>query len=124
MTFRSTLGRMATDATIQGLRATLEEERNSLRTQLAELGHGAKGLDYDPNFADSSQVTAERGENEALVNKLVETLHDVEHALEKFANDTYGTCERCGRPIAAARLEAKPEARLCIDCAAAPANRR
>ena len=58
--------------------------------QLVELGHGAKGLDYDPNFADSSQVTAERGENEALVNKLAETLHDVEHALEKFANDTYG----------------------------------
>jgi DnaK suppressor protein len=115
---------MATDATIQGLRATLEEERDSLRAQLAELGHGAKGLDYDPNFADSSQVTAERGENEALVNKLVETLRDVEHALEKFANDTYGTCEGCGRPIAAARLEAKPAARLCIDCAAAPSNRR
>jgi DnaK suppressor protein len=115
---------MATDATIQGLRVMLEDERSSLRAQLVELGYGAKGLDYDPNFADTSQVTAERGENEALVNKLAETLHDVEHALEKFANDTYGTCERCGRPIAAARLEAKPEARLCIDCAAAPANRR
>ncbi|MGH9114998.1 MAG: hypothetical protein ACRDWW_04125, partial [Acidimicrobiales bacterium] len=68
---------MAADATIQGLRATLEEERDSLRNQLSELGHGSKGLDYDPNFADSSQVTAERGENEALVTKLVETLRDV-----------------------------------------------
>ena len=78
---------MAADATIQGLRATLEEERDSLRHQLAELGHGAKGLDYDPNFADSSQVTAERGENEALVNKLVESLREVEHALSKFDTD-------------------------------------
>ncbi|HEY3811328.1 MAG TPA: TraR/DksA C4-type zinc finger protein [Acidimicrobiales bacterium] len=115
---------MAADATIQGLRATLEEERESLRGQLAELGHGAKGLDYDPNFADSSQVTAERGENEALVNKLAEALRDVEHALGKFDTDSYGVCENCGQPIAAARLEAKPEARLCIDCAAAAANRR
>jgi RNA polymerase-binding transcription factor DksA len=115
---------MAADATIQGLRATLEEERDSLRGQLAELGYGSKGLDYDPNFADSSQVTAERGENEALVNKQVETLKDVEHALAKFDKDTYGTCESCSEPIAAARLEAKPEARLCINCAAAAPHRR
>jgi RNA polymerase-binding transcription factor DksA len=115
---------MAADATIQGLRATLEEERDSLRRQLAELGYGSKGLDYDPNFADSSQVTAERGENEALVNKLVEGLKDVEHALAKFDKDTYGTCENCGEPIATARLEAKPGARLCINCAAAGAQRR
>ena len=110
---------MAADATTQVLRTTLEEERESLRAQLAELGYGAKGLDYDPNFADSSQVTAERGENEALVNKLVETLHDIEHALEKFDTDGYGICESCSEPIAPARLEARPEARLCIDCAAA-----
>jgi RNA polymerase-binding transcription factor DksA len=110
---------MATDATIQGLRTALEEERDSLRTQLVELGHGVHSLNYDPNFADSSQVTAERGENEALVNKLVEALRDVEHALGKFNTDAYGICESCGRPIAPARLEAKPEARLCIDCAAA-----
>ncbi len=115
---------MAADATIQGLRATLEEERDSLRHQLAELGHGAKGLDYDPNFADSSQVTAERGENEALVKKLVDSLREVEHALSKFDSDTYGTCESCGQPIAPARLEARPEARLCINRAASAANRR
>jgi RNA polymerase-binding transcription factor DksA len=115
---------MAADATIQGLRVTLEEERDSLRHQLAELGHGAKGLDYDPNFADSSQVTAERGETEALVTKLVEALRDVEHALRKFDTDSYGVCENCGQPISPARLEAKPEARLCIDCAAAATKRR
>lgn len=109
---------MSTDASTEGLRATLESERESLRAQLAELGYGSK-LDYDPNFADSSQVTAERGENEALVNKLVKGLQEVEHALEKLGTDRFGLCENCGRPIAAARLEARPEARLCIDCAAA-----
>jgi DnaK suppressor protein len=115
---------MAADATLQGLLTTLEEERDSLRRQLIELGHGAKGLDYDPNFADSSQVTAERGENEALVNKLVEGLRDVEHAIAKFGTDSYGVCEECHQPIAPARLEAKPEARLCIECAAAATKRR
>jgi DnaK suppressor protein len=110
---------MAADARIQSLRATLEEERDSFRSQLSELGYGAKGLDYDPNFADSSQVTAERGENEALVNKLVEGLREVEHALEKLGTDRYGVCENCGQEITEARLEARPEARLCIDCAAA-----
>jgi RNA polymerase-binding protein DksA len=114
---------MAADATIQGLRATLEEERDSLRNQLAELGYGAKGLDYDPNFADSSQVTAERGENEALVTKLAEALREVEHALSKFDGGDYGRCESCGKEIASARLEARPEARLCIDCAASAPRR-
>ncbi|HET6964691.1 MAG TPA: TraR/DksA C4-type zinc finger protein [Acidimicrobiales bacterium] len=109
---------MSTDATLQGLRTTLEQERDSLRAQLSELGYGAQ-LDYDPNFADSSQVTAERGETEALVQKLVASLQEVEHALEKFGSDSYGVCEGCNKPIAEARLEARPEARLCIDCAAA-----
>lgn len=114
---------MAADATIQGLRTTLEEERESLRTQLAELGYGATSLDYDPNFADSSAVTAERGENEALVTKLAEALREVEHALGKIDGGEYGRCENCGKQIASARLEARPEARFCIDCAASASRR-
>jgi RNA polymerase-binding protein DksA len=108
---------MPTESTIQELRSALEQDRESLRAQLAELGFGST-LDYDPNFADSSQVTAERGENEALVQKLLSGLQDVEHALEKMDSGDYGTCEGCSKPIAEARLEARPEARLCIDCAA------
>jgi DnaK suppressor protein len=110
---------MATDATMQSLRSALEEERASLRHQLAELSPGTVGQAYDPNFADSSQVTAERGEAEALVGQLTESLRQVEHALAKFETDRFGVCEQCGKPIAPARLEARPEARYCIDCAAA-----
>ena len=90
-----------------------------MREQLAHLGHDDTGrdLDYDEGFADSSQVTAERGEVEALVGNLRETLADVEDALAKFESGTYGACESCGRSIADARLEAMPAARLCIDCA-------
>jgi DnaK suppressor protein len=38
-------------------------------------------------------------------------------ALAKVEEGTYGTCDRCGRPIAPARLEAAPKSVLCIDCA-------
>jgi RNA polymerase-binding transcription factor DksA len=97
---------MPSDATQADMRASLEEERKSLRGQLAELGFGENGgLDYDQNFADSSQVTAERGEAE------------VERALGKLEGGSYGVCENCGEPIAPARLEAKPAARHCINCA-------
>jgi DnaK suppressor protein len=96
----------------------LETERNSLRHQLAELGFGDAGsLKYDSNFADTSQVTAERGELEALAGELREALNEVEAAIDRLAEGTYGRCERCGQEIAPARLEAKPAARLCITCA-------
>jgi RNA polymerase-binding transcription factor DksA len=109
---------MPSDATQSDLRASLEEERASLRAKLGELGFGEHaGLDYDQNFADSSQVTAERGEAEALAKSLAETLSEVEHALAKIEDGTYGTCENCGQPISPARLEAQPAARHCINCA-------
>jgi DnaK suppressor protein len=95
------------------LRVALEQERDDLSRQLEELG----SLNYDSNFADSSQVTAERGEAEVLATNLREALDEVEHALAKHADGTYGLCENCGKPIASARLEAMPTARLCIDCA-------
>ena len=110
---------MANDAAL-AYRSLLEGERHSLEEQLQELGHGDSGkVVYDSNFADSSQVTAERGENEALAAQLQETLSDVLGALKKLDDGTYGVCERCHKPISPARLEAKPASAYCIDCASA-----
>ena len=76
------------------LRDQLQEERSRVREQLARLGHGDDAdLDFDENFADSGQVTAERGEVEALSGQLSETLSDIEDALAKFDHGTYGECE-------------------------------
>ena len=97
------------------LRAQLEDERERLRARLQELGVGSDA--FDGGFADSSQVTAERGELEAIAGTLTDTLQEVEDALAKLDAGTYGRCESCGNEIAAARLEAKPAARRCIDCA-------
>ncbi len=103
---------------MSALREELEAERASLRRELEELGYGSEGLKYDPNFADSSQVTAERGETEALATTLTTNLIEVERALAKFDQGTYGLCEGCKGEIAPARLEAMPAARYCISCAA------
>lgn len=109
---------MTKQAPTELLRAQLDQEREVLVQQLAELGFGPEGgLTYDSNFADSSQVTAERGEAETLAASLTETLEDVEIALARLAEGTYGVCENCGKAISPERLEAKPAARLCMDCA-------
>jgi DnaK suppressor protein len=98
----------------------LDHERADLSRQLAELGFGdAGGLNYDANFADSSQVSAERAEAEALAGELREALTEVEGAIGRLAAGTYGRCERCGAAIDPARLEAMPAARCCIACASA-----
>lgn len=104
---------MLTTESLAELRASLEAERDQLRRQIDEMD-GDAGL-VDENFADSGQVAAEQGEHRALSSALREQLDDVEHALAKFDEGTYGLCEADGEPIAAARLEAMPATRFCIE---------
>jgi DnaK suppressor protein len=106
------------DTLLASLRASLEEERDHLRQQLADLGHGDTGsLDFDENFADSGQVAAEQGETRVLAGQIADTLEKVERALAKMDDGTFGTCESCGSQIAEPRLEAMPTSRFCISCA-------
>lgn len=107
---------MATDSSPASQRAALTSERERISEQLAQLG--TDGTNLDENFADSGQVTAERGELEALSGSLLETLQEIDRALAKFDSNTYGKCEDCGDDIALARLEVMPAARYCITCAA------
>jgi RNA polymerase-binding transcription factor DksA len=107
---------MPDQTSLSTLRGQLEDERERLSGQIAALtvGHDESPA-YDDNFADSGQVAAEQGENKALLNQFQEQLDEVDHALAKFDDDTFGLCEVCGRPIAEARLEAMPATRFCID---------
>jgi DnaK suppressor protein len=104
------------DATA-GQRAVLTAERERVTKELAAMG--VDSGTYDEGFADSGQVTAERGEVDALVGSLRDTLSDIDEALTKLDNGTYGVCENCSRHIGEPRLEAMPAARLCIACASA-----
>ncbi len=112
----------STDAPAIDYRHLLQMEEAQLRAELTELGfdEGKTGLDYDANFADTSQVTAERGEAEALAGQLKETLEEVAAAIARLDNGSYGKCEVCDVAINPARLEAMPATRFCIDHANRP----
>jgi DnaK suppressor protein len=99
-------------------RALLEAERAHLQTQLEELSTDAtEALSFDENFADSAQVAAEQGENRALAMSLRDQLAEVDRALDRLDNGTYGRCANCGESINAERLAAMPAAPHCIKCA-------
>lgn len=102
------------------LKGALEGQREDLRREIHE--HGADpdsdevSIEADAGFADRSHSTEERSREIAVVRALRSNLHDVDRALAKIEGGTYGTCERCGKPIGDERLEAIPWALLCIDC--------
>ena len=106
---------------IATIRQDLEKARDRLVDQLDELGATPTGdlrsdVDYGDSFADAGAVTAERTERLGLVDTLVGQLREVEKALERIEQGTYGICAECGNEIPAARLEARPESTLCVDC--------
>ncbi|HUF96085.1 MAG TPA: TraR/DksA C4-type zinc finger protein [Acidimicrobiia bacterium] len=99
----------------------LIEERVRLVHQLDELGAAESGdlrsdLDFGDSFADAGSVTAERTEVLGLVDSIKGQLDDVDAALARIEAGKYGICANCGKEIAQARLEARPESILCIDC--------
>ncbi len=58
----------------------------------------------------------EKAKKAALVEQLTRQLAEVERAIQKLKDGTYGVCDSCGRPIMPGRLEIMPQAVLCINC--------
>ncbi|MFL6205332.1 MAG: TraR/DksA family transcriptional regulator [Acidimicrobiales bacterium] len=104
---------MPDQSLLSTVRSDLVDERDRLNAQIAALEPGG-GSSFDDNFADSGQVAAEQGENKVLASQLRSELDEVERALAKLEDGTYGQCESCGEPIGEARLEAMPATRFCI----------
>ena len=96
-------------------------ERARLVHQLQELGADETGdltgdIDFGDAFADAAAATAERTETMGIVDNLKRQLDEVDRALAKIEDGTYGACSKCGNDIGAARLEFRPESVLCVDC--------
>ena len=106
---------MADQTIPSSVRADLTAERDRLAAQIDSLEPSTSDSRVDDNFADLGQVAAEQGENQALAAQLRNELAEVELALKKLDDGTYGRCETCGEPISPARLEAMPAARFCIN---------
>lgn len=100
------------------------------RARLLTAGDGSFGLEkavrdsvselsaYDNHPADLGSETFERGKDLALFDNNRRLLNDVNAALRRLQDGTYGLCAHCGHPIARARLEALPAAAFCRDCQA------
>jgi len=89
--------------------------------QLRALGQPSAERKEGSPFGKREEGADEASELEkrlALEKRLVESLNEVEHALQKYEAGTYGLCDSCGRPIEQARLEAIPQASLCLSCKA------
>lgn len=71
--------------------------------------------EHDP---EGATIAFERSQVAALLDQAREGLAGLDAALRRLDEGTYGTCQRCGRAIAPGRLEARPAATLCIECAA------
>jgi DnaK suppressor protein len=110
---------------IDALRAELVEERGRLAGAAASLDHESDGTledelgeladgSGDNHLADLASATYDRELDEGLEEGVQATIAEIDAALAKMDDGTYGTCEICGKPIGAARLEAIPWARLCI----------
>ena len=106
------------------LRSRLEGEQKRLIEQLqqskASVRPAEERREGSP-FGKREEEATESLELEkrlALEKRIREQSAEVEHALHKFQEETYGLCDSCGQPIDPARLEALPQASLCLSCKA------
>ena len=71
--------------------------------------------EHDP---EGSTVSLDQARDSALLVRTEQTLAELVAARERLVAGRYGRCEQCGDPIPDGRLRARPEARLCVSCAA------
>jgi DnaK suppressor protein len=106
------------------IRERLESDRRRTQRRLAELTGDFREIveasratnaddEHDP---EGATIAFERSQVATLVQQAGRQLEDIDAALARLDEGTYGICERCGRPIAPERLEVRPTARTCVSC--------
>lgn len=100
----------------------LTEHRDELRERLAAQEAELVGLMRDsgdgagPDQADLGAATFERDQEITMVSSEREALAQIEHALDRVADGSFGVCESCGEAIGKMRVMAFPRATLCMSC--------
>lgn len=116
---------------LKSLKVELESEHARLTEEVAGMDAGDRELlseasgenAYRDHMADQGSATFERELDISLEESVRERLEEVEAALKRIEQGTYGTCERCGATIPVERLTAVPTASLCITCKEAEEHR-
>jgi RNA polymerase-binding transcription factor DksA len=108
--------------TVMKLKQRLVAEERYLAQELDVYAAGQQFISQSASEEHASSVDdagAEMFEHEkalAIEGALEDILADVEHALHKVDDESYGVCDACGQPIDSARLQALPQASLCMAC--------
>lgn len=113
-------GHDAARARLAAERERALQRRGSLEREFARIvessGSGGTDDEHDP---EGATIAFERQHVAALITAARERLGQVDAALSRLDDGSYGSCERCGQPIGADRLAARPAAASCLRCAAA-----
>ncbi|HEX5993480.1 MAG TPA: TraR/DksA C4-type zinc finger protein [Thermomicrobiales bacterium] len=107
------------------LRKRLEERRAEIESDMSYMAAEMRsiGVDQDEENGSLGNHIADDGSNVAEAERIVTVSEDLQQilaqvnaALERMSDGTYGTCQRCERPIGEERLEAFPYVAYCIEC--------
>jgi len=107
---------------MEELRSRLESEQKHLLGELEQIEIDARPSEVRREGSPFGKREEEATESLELEKRLADekrvktNLAEIEHALQKFEEGTYGLCDSCGQPIAPERLEALPQASLCVKC--------
>lgn len=111
---------------LEDARAALRAEREralgraaGLRRDLEVLKEAAMLGGTDDEHDPEGTTAFDRARTQSLLDAAEAQVGEADDLLRRLAAGVYGLCEACGRPIASARLSARPLARTCIDCASA-----
>lgn len=110
---------------LERLREELLRERQDLQTRLHESEHDGLAVSmndsigelsgYDNHPADVGTELYERGKDIALNEQSEKRLREIDEAIDRMTDGTYGFCAECGREIPYGRLKANPTAKYCIE---------
>ncbi|HZD56645.1 MAG TPA: TraR/DksA C4-type zinc finger protein [Anaerolineales bacterium] len=98
------------------IRDDLERQRSGLQERIDAEKASLQEETTNPDRTDLAHAYDLRQRRSAMLDSLEEKLSQVEQALQRLDNGTYGQCTNCGQDIAPGRLRAMPQATLCIRC--------
>ena len=107
-------------------REIYQEQATSLRAEADSLALEREPGDvqFDEESGEGGTVTVDRERNLALSGQATLAVEEIDDAVKRIADKTYGYCERCFQPIPKPRLRALPYARLCVACKSGGLSRR
>jgi DnaK suppressor protein len=108
---------------VDDLRQTLSDRKTELKLELDRLTApptSGAAVSFGKRVGDGTTEAVERLSTTATARSITHSIEDIDRALAKLDDGSYGRCDVCGTDIGAARMEALPAASRCVVCAGRP----